>query len=910
MTRSFSPGLCIKVLIAVASISVANLAFAGVSALAEDVGHTDWLLVETSLNGQLLPDFQDAARLPNGELFLSVEPLIRAAEGRFEFSPHEIIQIGLGVGSSNVEIDIAEKKLLIDGEVRDWRQGDIDYRDGQLFMGERTLSDLFGLSVTFNEGAMRVDVRSARPLPADARRLRERRWERFGRGGMETDVYYTNLYTPYKLWGTPRGNVGVSTNSGEGTSGASSTVAGEINVEAGFLTNQIFVAGNDQDGVSNLRWTGRRFSPEGEAFGIPGLYSAEIGDISPLRLPLLDSIQRGRGVSFSTTPTSRPDLFDVTRIEGDALPGWDAELYRGNELIDFLVVGDDGRYNFDDVTLGFGANDFRVMLYGPQGEVEEREVSQIIPDGQMLPGEIHLRGSFLQSGQSVFGRTNNEQSTGEQIAVRADFGLSSRLSAGLILSANHSSSSEFSQLYPGAPERAGETQDSSDHNIGLILSPALSRLRSEFVLVHQSHGANAANVGFGFTVADTAITGNYKFYEKSFVSDERFIGGEPISSRLELGARGQLGQLGSFSIGSLGFTYRRDQLSKGSIREEYDLIWRNKWGAMDFSQNINRFQRQGVKRTNYRLLGSYRRGAMRSRIQVESLGKEFDDLFDNTNFSGSMDYRFKNGSTLSGSFRYSLNAGAYAASLRFSDELPIGRLSASVSSTDQGQWAAGLSLTFGLGIEGESRISLMRPEHSYLGAVAITAFEDQAIDGEFEPDEDRALENVSFLVDGRPFPAATDEHGRVLIPSLPVDRPVSVAVDRGTLDDPFLTASRSRFQLQARPGVTHQVDLSFLDSAVVAGKVELSDQPAAGVQVVARKLDGMAVETTRSLKDGYFIFDSLSHGNWQFAVLEETVPSGLESTAPVLSLDPGSVHDGLEIDIFRAVDGQHTVDEN
>ena len=57
------------------------------------------------------------------------------------------------------------------------------------------------------------------------------------------------------------------------------------------------------------------------------------------------------------------------------MPGWDVELYRNGILLASLIVDDTGFYEFSDVELFGGENDFELFFYGPQGEIRNREIA-------------------------------------------------------------------------------------------------------------------------------------------------------------------------------------------------------------------------------------------------------------------------------------------------------------------------------------------------------------------------------------------------------------------------------------------------------------------------------------------------------------------------------------------------------
>ena len=69
--------------------------------------------------------------------------------------------------------------------------------------------------------------------------------------------------------------------------------------------------------------------------------------------------------------------------------GWDAELYRNGYFVAFQEVGENGRYNFENVELVRGYNLFQVILYGPEGQ-KRTDTQRIIRGQEMLQqGELN-----------------------------------------------------------------------------------------------------------------------------------------------------------------------------------------------------------------------------------------------------------------------------------------------------------------------------------------------------------------------------------------------------------------------------------------------------------------------------------------------------------------------------------------
>jgi hypothetical protein len=97
-----------------------------------------------------------------------------------------------------------------------------------------------------------------------------------------------------------------------------------------------------------------------------------------------------RGAVVTNSPFVRPAAFAVNPLEGILAPGWEVELYRGFEFIDYARTGADGRYLFD-VPVLYGENPLEIVGYGPNGQVfRDRRTFEVaaerLPSGQFEYG--------------------------------------------------------------------------------------------------------------------------------------------------------------------------------------------------------------------------------------------------------------------------------------------------------------------------------------------------------------------------------------------------------------------------------------------------------------------------------------------------------------------------------------------
>ncbi|PWB76180.1 hypothetical protein C3F09_01130 [candidate division GN15 bacterium] len=92
-----------------------------------------------------------------------------------------------------------------------------------------------------------------------------------------------------------------------------------------------------------------------------------------------------KGALLTNRPLVQRTHFQTVHITGKLEPGWEAEMYIDNKLVDFATSDQTGEYDFA-VDLAYGTSVMTVKLFGPNGEVrsEEREVRipyNLVPRG-------------------------------------------------------------------------------------------------------------------------------------------------------------------------------------------------------------------------------------------------------------------------------------------------------------------------------------------------------------------------------------------------------------------------------------------------------------------------------------------------------------------------------------------------
>jgi hypothetical protein len=100
-----------------------------------------------------------------------------------------------------------------------------------------------------------------------------------------------------------------------------------------------------------------------------------------------------QGIAVSSSPFIRPLAFSESEVTGWLAPGWEVELYRNGELVDFTYADERGFYLLRTST-DYGENPLELRAYGPNGEVRELSRSLPVAADRLPHGECEYEATF------------------------------------------------------------------------------------------------------------------------------------------------------------------------------------------------------------------------------------------------------------------------------------------------------------------------------------------------------------------------------------------------------------------------------------------------------------------------------------------------------------------------------------
>lgn len=823
-------------------LATALLASASATAAADDLAR-DPRLLRVRVAGQEIDPALDALVL-DGVLYL---PVVRLAE--LVERPHSLSEDGRAL---RLEGPAPGRDTVIDLSAA---APAIIVTDGAVYMALDRAEQAFAvdLEADLDRDLLVMQAAPSAPLPVEERLRREAGWRALPGRRQPSDTARA-IQTPWVAYAPLMGDVVLSGRRGsDGSEGVdyNALLVGEL----AWLTHELYLSGQADSAPDDIRLSSGRRDYEGRVFGQPSLYEAVVGDVYGHTLPLVGRVPMGRGISLTGRPLTQPTDFDVTVVEGDALPGWDAEIYRNGELLGVQRIGGDGRYRFDAVPLTVGRNELLVRLYGPQGQT--REVIQTVGVGADMPppGVVRWDAFLSQPDQRLLAPLLDRQARydGTAGAVLVDVGLTRALSLGA-----------FAARAPFSSRRGSGFDD----YLGLVVRSAAGPAALEAAATLRDGGGWAWRAGVLTSLGPATLTLRHEEFPGGYRSLGSELGASPLRrfSRARLSA--PLSALGP-GLGSLGLTADWSELAIGQTEMAARLNWRVDLAGVHLDHGVEYRQVRRVDgarsdRLLYVGAAALTRGPLSARAAFRQALSGDTGL---ESYDASLQYRLSDTLIVStGVFRDQLN-GRTGGNLGLSRDLGFAFLTLGAAWDDAGEYtlSAGLTVSFGFTSGGAARLS-SRPQ-ARLGAVEPFVFLDRAGDGRYQAGVDQPLPDVQLLVNRYPDPGArTDDAGRAWVAGGAPGQPLRLGVDLASLPDVFLVPARGEVLVTPRSGRVHRIDLPIVETGEISGRVELVDEalrtPIQGFRLELVDEAGGVRATTASMFDGLWVFDEVPPGRW------------------------------------------------
>lgn len=885
------------------------------AAPADEVRHVFDVVAEEATNNRLpdvsltppqhlIPATGDSRFAPGEELILSLTANDVELTSLFATKSQRSLQIGLGdltqILEFPIELNLTQVaaegwffnegnrfslKQLEDGrlEVRASRKTfyvpvDDYLAEGDLYVELDDLAQWFDLGYQLHEERLVLALSSKQKFPVEMRKSRQR--QQIADTGQKRSVLPIKdssykAFSPPMLdiqLGAQEANYVFPPSVSDPTAAPREVRSSSANYsvlashDLAYLNAELFLAGNKDDSLNSAWLTLSRQSDAANLLGPLHATEYAFGDVVPVNAGLGMTQGISRGFSFNNTPLTQ--LADNRRVNitGEIQVGWDIELYRNGVLLMQQFNVSDGRYEFNDIDLEFGNNDFELLFYGPQGQIESRQETYIVDGNTVRSGEGIYRFSLVEVGESVFDMDIYSQDPSQRGLLGStvlDLGLTDWLSVSVGSAIFEPKVGDIAQFYSlGANASLGQ--------YGLFSARYLldvDQRQSADFLYRTRFYDTSYNLGFRRTenITDTAPPDEYTDQITAQMSGRLFRNTRmPISyqnswQRIERSN----GLVTEQAQNSLGFGSRLGHFS-------HSLSWQK---GMDTGIILNPTlptnheavrgglnYRKGFGRLHTRLFANY---SIRPQQELDSYGGSLNVNWTN-NFNSELRYSYV---TLADT--YQLNLGMNWRKDAFT-------LSTTGGYSENGAWYAGVGLRFSLGYEPlQGNVFTSGRPIAQSGGASVRVFEDLNMNQYYDEGEP-LIEGARVRAVQAYREARTNEAGVAVLSSIHNQTLTDIIVDESTLDGPFMITATPGKAIRARKGYLEQVELPVVRAGELEGVVyqqaedgESEVAPYVMLNLIDRQQKVAA--TTRSEFDGYYLFTDVKPGQYQLRVDEAYV---------------------------------------
>jgi hypothetical protein len=725
------------------------------------------------------------------------------------------------------------------------------------------LSRWFGIGVKPVTSGAVLMLQSDTKLPIELATERKQRAARIHKASFDLSSL-PQARIPYRMWRAPALDFvvsgGITYRASDGVRvdrQASVYAAGEV----AHLSYDAQITTNARGVPSLLRLRAFRSDPDAHLLGPLKATHFGFGDVEGFDSPLTGVVAAGRGAVVTNRPLTARTAFDRTRIEGDLPTGWEAEIYRNGELLGFAKSDPSQRYVFDDVQLLYGENKIRVVLYGPQGQVRERDETLNVGNDDVPKGKTWYWLGANHPGRDLVTLEKPPDDANQpraQAAVSVEHGLDTRTSVGVLARAMLIGDQRLTFVEGTVRRTVGPAQvelsaaresngGTAAHaqilgKFGNVYVNAEALIANDFHLrgvdAPQSSKEGRLAVDIPFKLGSATVPAH---------ADVHYVDRTDGSRSLDAAAR-LSASIDRFNLSS-GVAYHRDYLASGPSPPGELLV------SLIGSGHIGNVRLR--TETEFDLAPSARLKS--AELSAYWTGTEHGDWETDLFYDGLVDH-------VRARVTHILRFNSFALAL-------------SGEAASNGDLAFGFNLNFSL--DPHHGFTMSRQPLAEGGMVHATVFRDLNDNGVLDPGE--PTEKGALITTGtRQAERKTDGKGSVTVGGLTPYMPITVGVDASSLDDPMLTPKKALQVVVPRPGVAADVQIALVGGGDIEGALMKSGELGfEGVDLELVDLGGKVVGTARTDFDGFFLFERVAYGSYTVRV------SASSATAAKIAADLG-----------------------
>lgn len=808
------------------------------------------LLLQVSVGGKKGLIFnQPVLGIKRGDdVMISLFDFVSVAQFAIDVKPAEGLAEGWYIRThKKFRLDAGAMTITAEDRLYNMVEGDIELDEADIFVRGGLLAQVFQYQGDISLRYQKIDIQTGEKWPSIEKleRLRRRKNEKLPPPSLPRQD------DPYQMVSVPNVDITAGYNfSKAGTGGAiqrsrshGAVIAGDV----GGHTLRAIAAGDQLQALQSLSVHLKKESDQPELLGRLQAREYQFGDISGTSVP--GAIGKRNGVGARVTNRNPYITSDeTTEIEGNIPPGWDVELYRGSQYLD-AILAPEGSYRFEEVRLSGGENKFKVIKYGPLGEVEEEEIS------------IYSTPRALKDSPNLYDVSVNLSDTKLWTRKSAD------------------SHDQYTPIIAGTLEHR-LTQDTSVKG-GVATSQQQGQQKTYF------HGGAATyientilNAGITADIdgaLEMSATARRKFLKQDLTLGASFIGDNygalgnistPSSYTIDFMMRGGLPTLFDYSLGNYTFTTQYTEDADEISKQNTILSLSQRIMGLSVNNKFNHIIRKTPDSESQDLNGQssiagtmwgmrWRASAVYELDPETYVDKYFLDL--SRRLAKEWQGQVSIGNTPASDFTEA------QAKLIWNNEHIT--LSPGISYDTDNNASAFVTANFGLAYDPYSqKMAMSGKKITDNGGISGFVYLDRDGDLTFsegdEPIQDAVIEALHSNRKG-----STDEQGEAFIHDIPDNILTDVKLNEYSLFDPLMVAGTEGMSILPRSGHTTRVEFPVHNGGELDGNVYIrmndgKDRSAKNLRIHLHDLSGSLVQTATVSFDGFYLFQKIHPGEY------------------------------------------------
>lgn len=791
-------------------------------------------------------------------------------------------------------LDVAQRSVTVSGSTSTFGEQEVLLTGGDIYVEAGLLSRWFSMKIELNRFGSSVAVHPFETLPIVQRFARERRGGNTWGYGRKGEPPPEVADSPYHLLSGSSIDLSLASSFAGGGVGAASRqvnyytrVTGDILWMSGQfdLSGELLGGAGSAFSLENGNVLLHRQDPLGRLLGPLKASKFGFGDIQPESLPVVGS-SRGPGFMISSYPQVRNAFFDDVSLKGYLPSGWDVELLRNGQLLDYRPSNAEEQYAFNDIPLMYGMNELKLAFHGPYGEERQEEYYYNVGSNMMVAGQWAYQLTITDESRATLLR---DEAAGVEpwLTWKSTLGVSRWLTL---------------ENYVATELQEGGT--------GTLAGVGLKGYFDKFLVDGQySYGVasrkRAYQAGFQTSFKPVSLSLRWQEYEPGWVG----MGG-PATTRSLLQARvdGIRPWLLPRSA-SLSLEYKRSQTFTDSRSETIGLTSRlSSWGvhhthAISYEKNV-----AGAGAATRAVSGASFFNLLYHKVSLR--GDANYTLYPDPCFKGfsvaanrSLSERWGVASTVA----YTVEQRSVNSSLSLNWRSDVLRVETNASYSNTGRWGFGLRLSTNLSREPVAKRWLASStDTAGHAAASVSAYLDRNRN-RVRDDGEKTLEGVGFFVNNKSVDEKTGKNGVAYLHHLSPGILTDIAISPTTLEELFWVAADKKVTVVPRPGCPVQLQIPVWGNGEVSGKVyRCSDagQRAfyAGIVVEAFDSEGKRVGRAVSEYDGFYVLGGLPPGRITISLSQaQSRQLHVAAGERVVDIpDEGGYIDNIELDVSTA----------